>query len=325
MERGELMALPYTTNLVAHYEGDLGLGTTGTDVDTWADQSGTGNDMTDRDLPQTTTTPQGVAALSFDGTADHMVADTPTGLPTGAGARTFVLVASMVSSDRMLISQGGAAGLLAFQVGSDATGNLAFKTYNTYHASSTALSGEGWKTIVCDYDGTDVRLWLDGTLVHTETVGALSTNTANFQLARQLGGSLFTECEIAAVLVYGEVLSDANRQSVETYLDEKFISGTSNIVASYDMSAGTLPAGLSFVQPKRRMYHDGGGFTDAAANTPIFIHDENESRYYLLWEAAKTNLCGEPDNIVVQQTSSLSMSDANNVIMSDASGVKVEG
>ena len=88
--------LPVVNGLVFQTESFIKVGTNGTTVTEWLDESGFGNNLAAFGDPQyvQNATPSGLPAIVLDGDGDYLVREPAslTGFPAGASARTMFFV-----------------------------------------------------------------------------------------------------------------------------------------------------------------------------------------------------------------------------------------
>jgi len=108
-------------------------------------------------------------AFDLNGTTALAQVVTPTGLPLGAAPRTLMLWCKtprvlVTSTESALIQYGSEANSRMFGLitSANAPGKLYFFGYNHDVAGDTTLSPDNWHHIAVTYDGTTVRLFVDG-------------------------------------------------------------------------------------------------------------------------------------------------------------------
>lgn len=120
-------------------------------------------------------------AARFDGLNDHMQVPTPTGLPTGAAARSFEMWFRTTSSARQVLYSYGnpsTAAQFALWLNPGATSMTAWG-YGPGNDHSfplaTAVNDGAWHQSVTTYDGTSLTLYLDGVLISTQNATRATT------------------------------------------------------------------------------------------------------------------------------------------------------
>ncbi len=222
---------PLATDLVLALETDAGVtATTGT-VSAWADQSGQGNDLTGSGDPQigVTTTPSGTAAIRLDGVGDWLDRTSGiTGLPTAAAERTAFYVVNYVATANFAgLSYGTGASNQTF--GLTTNGNGGLLTLQGYGSGNDVISdepgtGAGWlvQSAVLAANGDFVH-YKDGTEIESGN-RTFNTVLSRIVIGEEIGGNgNGEELDVAAVLIYDRALTEAERQQVEAYLQNKYL------------------------------------------------------------------------------------------------------
>jgi hypothetical protein len=216
------------TGCVLWTRSDLGIHLTSGNVDTWADQSGTGND-----LLQATTAAQplfnatdaqynGQAALSFNGTQSAL----RTSTSLDYGLFTIFIACRVTATTGYLYSRANGTDYL---FGS----NTLPATDVTYSGvTSSYNNGANWATSAVPqtytriYDGTHVGdvLRINGMPVSLSSGTASdpgagsTTSTWGLFANTTFGAPLYSSGTVAEVIVYDRVLSPTEVDQVETYL-----------------------------------------------------------------------------------------------------------
>jgi hypothetical protein len=229
-----------TTGLSLWLKGDAGVTLAGSGVSQWSDQSGSGRHATQTSFTSRPTVAagalNGLPALAFDGVNDYLTFFMPVNGLTGM---TIVVVAAN-SADRTggstnaenaavfwnEINPWGSVHLSPFQnnvkfrFGTGQTGNLPVYSRPASIGSSFSIS------TAIKNRSTD-SLYVNGSLVVSQS-GKLMTiaNTGSLgNIGRGYDNNTFFPGLIAEVLVYNRALSDAERQSAESYLNAKYFTG----------------------------------------------------------------------------------------------------
>jgi hypothetical protein len=120
-------------------------------------------------------------AFSFDGTTSYAQVAAPASLPLGSAARTVELWFRTprdltVATDSSLVQYGSAANgsMFGLITSVNAPGKLYFYGHNTALSGATTLVPDQWYHGAASYDGTTVRLYLNGV---EEANGNLALNT----------------------------------------------------------------------------------------------------------------------------------------------------
>jgi len=188
---------------------------TGGAVDTWADKSGNGNDVTqstEADKPTTgTRTLNGLNVLDFD---DNVLVNATF---TTTSPYTLIAVAELdnqTSSDYLLSSN-----LLDVVLGFQNVGNAVF-IYNDSQQVAGANISTGSHLIVATFDGSSSSVRLNGASYITGTVGTLGMSDL-YVGRRSDGAGIFYGGFAEAIIVDG-TLTAGQIADTETYLANKW-------------------------------------------------------------------------------------------------------
>ena len=210
------------TGLAAWYDATRGVTATAGEVDTWADQSGNGRDLsatlTTRPITGTRTQ-NGKNVIDFDGSNDLL--DASSAFTQGTSDTVFVVCLNDDGADSttqtVYNSDNGAA----------AECRLNKMNTNVWRATSGASLDGGIPDtaahlLVGVYNGTTgSSLRLDGTELATGSLGTNSSSAAPRVGATGAGGN-FWDGWVAEILHYDNVLTAANILRVENYLTRKW-------------------------------------------------------------------------------------------------------
>lgn len=253
------MSVPVSGGLVLHLETDFGVTTSGGNVTSWQDASGSGNDLTASGDPAlgVVTTPSGAAAIELDGTGDSFrrIADI-AGLPGGSADRTVFVVVKYDVTHLQAIGfvYGDDQPNQAFGVVQNASGNLMVQGYGSQGANdSEALvtaSQAGWMVQSVVLDDNVLRQYVNGGLVGVDS-HEFETDLQQIVLGERInfGTPKYADMNVAAVLVYDRALTAAERADVEAYLQQKYIEDASGNIAPVAVgeTGGTLPGGTDVI------------------------------------------------------------------------------
>lgn len=192
-------------------------------VSSWADQSGNGFDGTATGSPlRIASGLNSLPVIQFDGANDYISGSQPM----SSSNSTIFIVASHISDIEigMMYEQYDGSDSMAFYRGFASGGSFQDKlrSYNgTDLSGSTAVSLETFTIMSTIVDGSNSKIYVNGTLDTTGNAGTL-TSAGDYYLAYWAGGSQFTEMKIAELVVYDNVISNGDRVSIESYLNTRW-------------------------------------------------------------------------------------------------------
>ncbi|MEL7038728.1 MAG: LamG-like jellyroll fold domain-containing protein [Cyanobacteria bacterium J06592_8] len=82
-------------------------------------------------------------------------------------------------------------------------------------------TGQGWLSQSVVLADSTMKHYKDGTLIDSQT-HTYNTTLNQIVIGADIDSSPFVDMEVAEILVYDGALSDAERQQVETYLQQKY-------------------------------------------------------------------------------------------------------
>jgi glucose/arabinose dehydrogenase len=220
--------------LVVHLESDLNVGLqSGTQVATWLDQSGLGNDLQAYGDPQLAAglTPAGKPALRLDGVGDKLErvhASKPlAGLPAGNADRAMFMVVRYPggSSAWAGASYGTGANNRAFGLlAKHPTGELVLQGWGSGNDLVTAERGigAGWMVQSGMVSGGAGRLFKDGLQVG-QFFHTYDTVVSKLVIGEEIKNLGFMPMDIAALLIYDRALSNEELSRINTYLRKKYL------------------------------------------------------------------------------------------------------
>lgn len=217
-----------TFGLVLHLESDIGITENAGSIAIWADQSGQGNDLEGSGDPQLITSggPNGQNYISLDGINDKLERFLClSGLPVGNADRSVFFVSSYKNSstDAGFVYGEGSPNN-AFGLVADGNGKLAVKAFDEVNDQTSETIGRnaGWLSQSVVLKKNNFSHYQNGTLIDSGN-HLFDTGGEKIVIGADLAGnSLFSEMEVAAVLVFNRALSEIERQRVEKYLQEKY-------------------------------------------------------------------------------------------------------
>jgi hypothetical protein len=221
------------TGLAAYFEADMGVSVNGGGVvSAWADQSGTGNNLTGSGNPVVLSGElNGNPVIAFDGVGDALKRTAGvSGLSTGASDRTMFVVAKYDGAGYGGVSYGAAGSVFGLGVsaytGTPSTAYLSvfgWGTRDTISSEAGAVNGvsSGWMVQSVVVSGNTMRHYQDGVQIGTRSI-AYNTSLANLVLGQEIDGAPSIDMNLAAVAIYDRALSAAERAQVQSYLQAKY-------------------------------------------------------------------------------------------------------
>jgi hypothetical protein len=214
-------------------KADAGVTLSGSNVTSWADQSGNGKNMTSVVNPIfVNNAKNGNPALSFTG-SEYM---NGLGVFTGSSSRTFFVVYYTDNEAEISNSICGQSNL-----DTAATGKaFLIQARNDFLNSSPYLAGYAadlpgpayannvWNIATADYNGTTANLYTNGTLYNSGELALDTYNTGNCFIIGCIydegvaGYAEFFGGKLTEVIAYNRVISSIERQQVEAYLNAKY-------------------------------------------------------------------------------------------------------
>jgi len=219
-------------DLAIWLKADVGVIVSGSNVTSWEDQSGNGNDATTQDgspLLESNVI-NGLPAISF-GSDSYMTAPS---VVSGANPRTMFVVyytdnetgvSNTICGENAL---SGAAGSRYFciQARNDFLNSSPYLACYANDLSGPEYVNNIWNIAMADYDGTTARLFNNSTLENSEektldTAGDVFSIAAFYDLAFEEYGEKFGG-KIAEIVVYNSTLSEANRNKIFNYFNLRY-------------------------------------------------------------------------------------------------------
>ncbi len=257
-------ALP--TGLVLQLEGDTGITESGGVVSGWSDQSGSGNDLSAVGDPTVTATPSGAPAVSFEGGADALERLTGVNaLPTGSSDRTVFMVTQYNSLGYGGFAWGQTALNQAFGVVVSSGGDLMVQAWGSTNdkISATPGTGQGWLVQSTVVDSNSMSHFADGLLIDSFGHTYNTASNGKIVLGSELDGSPHLDMDVGAVLVFDRALTAAERQNVEGYLTNKYLT------SGPDTTDPVVDAGQSFSVTEDAANGDAVGTVSASDNIGV--------------------------------------------------------
>lgn len=219
--------------LVLHLESTQALQLSGPIVMAWADLSGQGNHLTQNGNPTLldAATPSGKRAVRLDGEDDRLLRSSGlSGLPAGSSNRSLFAVVRYNSAKAWGgLAYGSGNTNQAFGLGVVASGanknRLMVQGWGPQHdfISTTAGIGAGWMLHAATVSGNTVTHFKDGLQIGTAT-RAYNTHPQKIVIGQEIAELGFVGLDVAAVLLFDRALSTAERQTVQAYLNETYLT-----------------------------------------------------------------------------------------------------
>ncbi len=222
-------------------KADAGAGSSDNDpVGTWTDQSGTSHDFTQATSGKKplykVNIRNGLPVVRFDGSDDEMSGGDLTGVFTSAGSMVMAVNGTGVNNQFMPYETKANDPHWAYTSGEGYWGF--FRSGRLNNTPGSGLPRTGWHLWSLTSSASVYKMWLDTVLKINDTPSFDGGNA--HLLGRQPNAGYFQAMDLGEVVVYDSVLSDGNRQLVETYLRERWGFQVSGFVLTIVPS---LPAG----------------------------------------------------------------------------------
>jgi hypothetical protein len=198
----------------------------GDPVGTWADASGSGNDLSAGGAARPalrTSVLNGAPVVRFDGFAHAMTRATFAGLSAAAQAFTLLLV-------RKQTTVAGFSTPWSFYGAGDVYGHAPYNGNASFYSprpdvrTDPGVNAADFYVLSWTENGADCRLHRGGLAVATYTGGSTPSFSGgrSFSLFAYQGSSAFVAGDVAEVLMYDSALGDDDRRGVERYLGGKY-------------------------------------------------------------------------------------------------------
>lgn len=217
--------LPIQKNLVLHLKADSGVATQGTQVTGWIDNSLIGYELIASGDPIfVANSINGQPAIRLDGNDDILERNFGLeSLPTGNSDRTVFMVAKYNSNGYGGFTYGKPFNNNTFGLVVDSEGYLAVQAWGQENDKLTKVdgNGSGWLTQAAKLEAGMLSQYKNG--VQLSSV-AHQYNTVAEQLVvgAEINNNNHVDMEVAEIIVFDRALDDAERQKVESYLQQKY-------------------------------------------------------------------------------------------------------
>ena len=227
-----LTDLPVKENLVLHLEADRGVAVADNKVTGWIDNSLLGNNLTTSvgDPTLVVQSSNGQPAIHFDGRADRLErTDDLNGLPAENSDRTVFLAVKYSSNGFGGFAYGRPTSNNTFGLVVDNSGDLAIQAWGQDNDRRTKVmgNGSGWLTQSAKLEQGILTYYKSGVKLNNF---AHQYNTIPEQLVvgAEIDNSSQVDMEVSAIVVFQRALSEPEREKVEAYLQNKYLSDTEN-------------------------------------------------------------------------------------------------
>lgn len=186
----------------------------GSNVTAWADKSGNGYTLTPGSAPTLVTADQnGRDVISFNGTSNYLT--NAAGL-FGNSRTCFVVCKRVSGTGYQGIAQSAHYGLIVNIT------NSVLRCWADNDALNSTTTLTSWRVCTQRFKNTATRThetWVDGADLHTGAPGSAESSESLVVGGINFGGGVL---KVAEILWYWSVLSDVDRQAVESYLRTKW-------------------------------------------------------------------------------------------------------
>jgi hypothetical protein len=232
------------SGLALWLKADAGVTLSGSNVTSWADQSGNGNNATARTGNATfvSSVINGKPVLRFDGTANLITNNffvnnynTPITIIAVSKASASTVRGGQPTARYIVGVTNNGGYQFGFSYGAYETANPNFSnSYGISYVSGldiqSSAMGENKKRIASTINnGSEISFFLDGTLIGTADPADQSggnNSTGAFSIGSDVVldeiDYFFCVCDIAEIIIYNRQVTSPERQQVEAYLNTKY-------------------------------------------------------------------------------------------------------
>jgi len=210
--------------------------------------------------------------LKFDGVNDAV--STPTFTPTSSSDWSFeveVETGSNITNDQTILGNEFSPRTFKLYINGGKIGILHNSLWSVAGFVEAAVSINTKYIVKAEFDGSDIRLFFDGTQVALATGRTLSATQGNSHL-NFIGASSASSRPMGANLYHLKVWDDASQSSLVRYYNPSATSGTGLVLK--DTTAGGFDGTLvNFpTDDSQWVYYDAGGSTTASIteSAPVF-------------------------------------------------------
>lgn len=157
-------------------------------------------------------------AFSFDGNGDYVQVAAPSGLPVGNAARTvelwFRAPATPGESGLFQYGTAGTGQMFGLITSGNAPGRLYFYGHSADVPANTVIQPNTWYHGAVTYDGTTVKVYVNGVLENSAVIGLNTVlNASGITIGHRAGDSFWTG-QLDEPTIYSRALSDAEIQAI---------------------------------------------------------------------------------------------------------------
>jgi uncharacterized repeat protein (TIGR02543 family) len=194
-------------------------------------------------------------ALDFDG-ADDYVTGSDTGFPTGNSPRTIEawVKAPAQGTFGPIMEWGSFADNQKSALGVSATGTAYWWGNSNDLDSEIPINNEQWHHIAGTYDGTTLRLYVDGNLANSAVTTLNTVSDGTFQIALAEGAGWYYHGQVDEVRVWNVARS---AEDIQSNMHSEVSSPQAGLVAYYKFNQGV--AGGNNANPPVITAIDSGG------------------------------------------------------------------
>jgi hypothetical protein len=218
-------------DLALWLKADAGVNTSGSNVTSWEDQSGNGNDATTQSGSPVLQSNiiNGLPAISF--ASSYMTAPS---VISGANPRTMFVVYYTDNEDiisNTICGENALSGIpnsryFCIQARNDFLNSSPYLACYADDLSGPAYVDNAWNVAMGDYDGTTARLYNNGGLQDSgpkelDTAGDIFAIGGLYDLAFESYGEFFRG-KIAEIVVYNSTLSGTERTQLFEYFNQRY-------------------------------------------------------------------------------------------------------
>ncbi len=235
-------SVPITNGLVINLQADQNVALIGgtSTVNGWLDGSGFGNDLFAAGDPQllANATPSGQSAIHFDGVGDKLEragGENLFFLPSGSDDRTVFFVVDYINTNGFTGGAvfGDGAQNEAFGLTANDLNELTVQGWGATNDFSSGvdagdnIGNDEWMVQSAVLNNNTLTQFLNGAVIGTNThtfATDVTDTTSTLVFGEEVAGLGFLDLEVSAFLVYDRALNEAERQQIEAFLQDKYIT-----------------------------------------------------------------------------------------------------